>query len=269
MGPLTNLIWAGLVGVGFIPWLSSWPAQFVDALTTSLIVVYIIFYRLLFPRWLERWEIMVIRVDVIVSGVVILLFINNSGGIDSPYFFLYYFLAIGIALLHGVKVSAIWVVSILAFYTYQVFTKTIATALDIYLIRAFSLLLTLPFTAFFAASYLKLKEQKQQIHVLFTEKQQFVTAHQMLGKIQQDVIAWTVFKLKENLTIVRNYLFVILTADRANLSHDQELGLRRSYNSTAQGIETLKIFEQKMHLRQSDPSKTDSADDLIHQFEEL
>lgn len=130
-------------------------------------------------------------VDAIIFTVVILLLVASTGGLNSPLFFLIYFLLFAVALLFEPLVTLTLAGAVTLFFWPNPLTPSA-------LIQLFSVLLILPLSIFLGRQYLKVLAAKDEIKILTKS----ITTE------ETDSLLWLCLNFKEGLIKI-----VHLTAD--------------------------------------------------------
>ena len=204
-----------------------------------LVCVYMALRNWVFPKWLHGNELRVLRLDVIFASALVILFTNSLGGVLSEFFFLYYFLSIGSALLLGAGPSVGLILTVIACYLPD-FPRTSANQLlfgssDVvpFCLRLLFLLGVVPISAYFAKSYLLSQKLQKKIFILTSQKKKYEDA---LESIQDDVIAWGAFRIRSALSTTKNYLDAVVSWDVVAEQYNQAYELARSSQQSGKGV---------------------------------
>jgi hypothetical protein len=233
-----------MVVLAFTPLTLGVGSSIVQSVILMIVVLYLITYRFFLPKIIARHEQLALELDVLFISTLVIVFVNSMGGILSEFFFLYYFLSIGIALLLNSRDSILTIVTLIFCY---VTTLNGSDPYDLLnaVLRLFSLLLTVPITSFFAYSYLKNQEQQHNIYILVDEKKKYKS---IIEQIQHDLIAWSSFKVKGPLANIKGFISSVMDEDKRinNLTAKQKLYLERAYKSNEHAIGLLHELDAKL-----------------------
>jgi signal transduction histidine kinase len=164
--------------------------------------------------------------------------VGVTGGIKSDFYFLIYFLTIGVALLLKPSVSVILIVALIAFYYPEVTRLDSGSSL----VKLLSLVMVTPLSMFFAKEYLKVQEQEEKIRFCHIQRKNYSSE---LEKIQDDFKAWSAFQLRGPLSVVKHYASWMLEGKLGKLNEKQGEYLRRIYTSNESVIKMVDDFEKK------------------------
>ena len=215
--------------------------SFTRAYNFQLIGLLVFFYILYHLFWekklLEKTESGVLNVKSYTLTAIILLFISSTGGLSSPFFFLIYFLCIGIALLLKPLVATVLIFGLIGYFFSDLYTGEFYDNI----IKLISLFMVVPLALFFAHGFLKSEEQDQKI-LIFNKSQKVYQSE--LEKIQDNIALWTSFKLKGPLSVVKHYAYSLLHDKKVNLEQKQKDYLTKIYSSNEQALECIDEFEK-------------------------
>lgn len=223
-----------------------------------LVIIYFLYHIFLEKRVLAKTEGQVLNVKSFIFTAVIILFISSTGGIESPFFFLLYFLSIGIALLLRPVISVFLVIALTIYFLPNINEGDFTTNL----IKISSLLMIAPLAIFFARQYLKSQEQNKKI-LIFRNAQRVYKSE--LEKIQSDIALWTSFKLKGPLSVIKHHTFELLYGKKEIDLEKQKQYLKKIYDSNEQALEYIDEFEKMAEGQIEDLQARIDADRFKHE----
>lgn len=159
-----SIVLIAAIGISFL-FSSSFFSQFDLQISAALFIVFFIVRRVLGGRIKSH------LLESVVFTFVILLTINSTGGINSSFFFLLYFLLFSLALLLEPIISITATIALMAFFIISLPSgQSIKT-----LIPLFSLAFLTPFALFMGQAYeesRKLKVESRKLSSMLTQKQE-------------------------------------------------------------------------------------------------
>jgi len=157
--------------------------------------------------------------DGAIFTMITLLLIFSTGGLNSPLFFLIYFLMFGLALLFEPPIT-------LTLSLIMVIIFLFSPPRDSLLTEAFqllSLLLITPLALFFSKQYLNLLKEKEKITII---EKEIKISEEQTEKEETDTLLWTTLNLKQGLTEILDQTSALLS-DIAHLTITQKERLLR------------------------------------------
>ncbi|MBM3208755.1 hypothetical protein FJZ40_00475 [Candidatus Shapirobacteria bacterium] len=130
--------------------------------------------------------------EAIILTVVILLLVSSTGGLNSPVFFLTYFLLFGVSLFFEPAVTLTLTLSLAFFFADSLNSLNAAVQLG-------SFLFITPLALFFGRQYLKVLHQKGEIQILARQKEEL---EKKLETEEEDSLLWLCLNLKAGLTSI-------------------------------------------------------------------
>ncbi|KUK82584.1 MAG: hypothetical protein XD98_0550 [Microgenomates bacterium 39_6] len=161
--------------------------------------------------------------NLIIFTTATLLLVSQTGGLESPIFFLVYFLLFGTALLASSPIVLTLTLLIMIFFAPSLTSADAA-------IQLASLLLITPLAIFFGRQYLQLLDQQGEIIFL---KKTNEKNKKSLAQQETNALIWLSLNLKNTLAEISEDLSFLLT-DLAHLTPKQ--------------TERLKKIHQQIHL---------------------
>ncbi len=182
--------------------------------TLQLVAILIILYFLNRFWQKERFQA-TLAIDGLIFTIVSLLLVAETGGLDSPLFFILYILLFGLALLYEPLITLLFSLALSFFFYHQI--ENLAN-----LIQIIGLLLIMPVALFFGRQYLKLLEEEQKIKILETKKQvlEREVTHQ-----ERETLLWLDLNFKDHLSKILETTANLL-ADLSHLTKGQREGLK-------------------------------------------
>ncbi len=182
--------------------------------TLQLVAILIILYFLNRFWQRERFQA-TLAIDGLIFTIVSLLLVAETGGLDSPLFFILYILLFGLALLYEPLITLLFSLALAFFFYPQI--ENLAN-----LIQIIGLLLIMPLALFFGRQYLKLLEEEQKIKILETKKQ---ALEKEVSLQERDTLLWLNLNFKDNLSKILDTSANML-ADLSHLTKGQREGLK-------------------------------------------
>lgn len=223
-------------------------APFTFQLIGVLVVLYLLYHYFFERAALLKKESNVLNTKSFILCAIIILFVSVTGGINSPFFFLLYFLTIGVSLLLHPLVSVVLVLSLLAYFVPELYASDYLNydPLKFNIIRLGSLFMIIPLAIFFAKEYLKVQEQDKKI-MIFKDTQKLYKSE--LDKIKNSISSLTFLKIKSSLSNVKSYSYILLKGGGKELTSKQESHLKKIYESNEQALKLLESYEKSTEQR--------------------
>jgi len=165
----------------------------------QLIAAFIIFYFL--SHFLSRSAPLTSAIDAIIFTIIILLLVSSTGGLNSPLFFLIYFLLFAVSLLFEPLITLVLTAAIFVFFWPN------PLALNA-LIQLSSVILILPLSIFLGRQYLKVLETKHIIKILEKQKEQL---EKSITSEETHSLMWLTLNLKDGLLQIIHFSSELLT----------------------------------------------------------
>jgi len=192
-----------------------WTANpILSGFTLQLVAILIILYFLNRFWQKERFQA-TLAIDGLIFTIVSLLLVAETGGLDSPLFFILYILLFGLALLYEPLITLLFSLTLAFFFYPQI--ENLAN-----LIQIIGLLLIMPMALFFGRQYLKLLEEEQKIKILETKKQ---ALEKEVSLQERNTLLWLNLNFKDNLSKILDTTANML-ADLSHLTQGQREGLK-------------------------------------------
>jgi len=159
----------------------------------QLIAVFIIFFFINqvitrhHPHKINR------TIDAAIFTMVVLLLVISTGGLNSPLFFLLYFLMFGLSLLFEPLITFSLSITMVLFFLFTPTEKELFKEI----LQLFSLILITPMAMFFGKQYLKLLRDEEKIKIL--EEEQNVIEEE-IEREETNILLWVSLELKKGLT---------------------------------------------------------------------
>ncbi len=203
----------------------------------ALLVLFYLVYHLFFERKLSRNLALILEIKTIFMTAIVLLFVSITGGLESDFFFLIYFLNIAVAVLLNPLIAFF-----LNIFSILYFAPNLATGdQSASLIRLGSILAIVPLTTFFAHGYLRVIEQDEKITSLDKDQKIYINE---LEKIRHNIKLWTALHLKGQLSTVKHYLHVVLNDKKTKLDQKHHSKLEKVYISNQKALDYIETFER-------------------------
>lgn len=187
--------------------------------TVQLIAVLVIFYFLNRSFRVTRLNLDM-AIDGLILALVTLLLVTQTGGINSPIFFLIYILLFGLSLLFDPLITLSFSLALCLLFYNQV------TGIN-ELLEIIGILLITPLALFFSRQYLKLLESEEKIKIIIKKKEELEeeVTHQ-----EQDTLLWLSLSFKEHVHRIVDTSSNLLT-DISKLTPSQKEGLQKIHES--------------------------------------
>jgi len=212
----------------------------------QLIAVFLIFFFVNQIIGRRHRHKMNLTIDAAIFTMVILLMVISTGGLNSPLFFLIYFLMFGLALLFEPIITLSLTVAMVLFF---LFSPTKQEPIN-ELLQLFSLILITPVALFFGKQYLRVLKDEEKIKILKEEEQIMETT---IEKEETDTLLWVCLELKKGLTEIADHTSQLL-ADVGHLTTNQKDRLLKIRDWT------LKLLKSGEELKQETDQNTDECD---------
>lgn len=202
--------------------------------TLQLIALLIILYFLNRSLTKKRFDL-AIGFDGLILALVTLLLVSQTGGLESPLFFLLYILLFGLALLFDPIITLIFAIALALLFWNQV--KTLNALLEM-----IGLLLITPVALFFGRQYLKVLEEEEKIKIL--AKQQKKLAGEV-SQQEKDTLLWLSLTFREHVSQILDTSSNML-ADVGRLSQIQKESLQKIHESAKRLLKLGERLREKI-----------------------
>jgi hypothetical protein len=199
-----------LVSLMVFFWVQSPLSAYNLQLAAALIILFLINRKIANNNFLAH------PLNLIIFTAATLLLVSQTGGLESPIFFLVYFLLFGTALLSSSPIVLTLTLLIMIFFAPSL-TSTNAA------IQLASLLLITPLAIFFGRQYLQLLDQQGEIIFL---KRANEKNEKSLAQQETNALIWLSLNLKNTLVEISESLSFLL-ADIAHLTPEQAKRLKK------------------------------------------
>ncbi len=178
--------------------------------------------------------------NLVIFSTVTLLLVSETGGLESPIFFVVYFLLFGTALLSSTPIVLTLTLLIMIFFSPSLVSINAV-------IQLLSLLLITPLAIFFGRQYLQLLDQQGEIIFL---KKANETNQKNLAQQETNALLWLSLNLKNTLAQISNNLGQLLT-DLAHLTPEQNKNLKKIHQ------QVHRLLEESQNVKQLIDEETD------------
>lgn len=175
-------------------------------------------------------------VTSIIFTMVVMLLVFSTGGINSPLFFLTYFLLFGLSLTLDPNITVVLSLLLMLFLFLHHPTNTLDNLLPI-----FSLILITPLSIFFGKEYLKVLQYRGKIKIL--QKEVKKTAANITSE-ETNVLLWLSLNFKHSLQTIIDKLSQ--TLERPGLNFSQKQLLLKALNEAKKLIKSGQELEEKV-----------------------
>lgn len=178
-----SVVLIGAIGVSFL-FSSTFFSQFDLQISAGLFIIFFIMRKVFGGRIKSH------LLESVIFTFVILLTINSTGGINSPFFFLLYFLMFSLSLLLEPIISITATVALMVFFMISLPAGQSIKSL----IPLFSLAFLTPFALFMGQAYIESKNSKFEIRNLSSK----------LTQKQEETFLFLSLMLKNHLKSIKN-----------------------------------------------------------------
>jgi len=178
--------------------------------------------------------------NLIIASSVTLLLVFETGGLESPIFFIVYFLLFGAGLLSSPSIVLTLTLLVMVFFSPSLTSSNAA-------IQLLSLLLIAPLAIFFGRQYLQLLDQQGEIILL---KKANEANQKNLAKQETNALLWLSLNLKNTLAEI-SYNLSQLLADFAHLTPKQNKNLKKIHQKVH------RLLEESQNVKQLIDEETD------------
>ena len=184
-------------------------------LMAVLMIIFLLNYKLTKNKLFNN------NINLTIFSTAVLILVSETGGLNSPLFFLIYFLLFGVAFLSSPSIVLALTLIIILFFSPSL--KSINAV-----IQLASLLLITPLAIVFGKQYLQLLKQQGKIVILKKEKRE---TEESLKKQETNVLIWISLNLKNGLTEIGDYLSQLLS-DIGHTTQSQQELLKKAHRKT-------------------------------------
>ena len=178
-----SVVLIGAIGISFL-FSSSFFSQFDLQISAALFIVFFIVRKVLGNRIKSH------LLESVIFTFVILLTINSTGGINSAFFFLLYFLLFSLALLLEPIISITATVALMVFFMISLPAGQSIKSL----VPLFSLAFLTPFALFMGQAYIEVQSSKLKVQNLSNQ----------LTQKQEETFLFLSLMLKNHLKSIKN-----------------------------------------------------------------
>lgn len=172
--------------------------------------------------------------DVVIFA---LFLIGATNWFYSPFFFLFYLLAIGITFIFTPSAGLGFIVSLVALFMFNVGEVDVAYDSLILL----SLLGTFPVAMYLRKEYLKLQEGQKHILIL---KKQAESANTTVEELLSNIVTYASAELRQPLINIKNYSHTLLITKHLGVAKIEEY-LKKIYESSVVALKQINKFDEE------------------------
>lgn len=212
----------------------AWTRSAFSVYTLQLIAVLIISYFLnhFFAGKKLR---LTLAIDGLILALVTLLLVSQTGGLESPLFFLLYILLFGLSLLFDPIIILIFAIALVLLFLNQ--------AINLFsLLEMIGLILIAPVALFFGRQYLKVLSSEEKIKIL---RQETGKLAREVGQQEQDTLLWISLSFKEHILRILDASSNLL-CDVGRLSLVQKEGLEKIHESAKRLLKLGEKLKEKI-----------------------
>jgi len=205
----------------------------------QLIGIFIILYFLssFISRRRPGWKKTTSYLNAGIFSLIIVFLVVSTGNLNSPVFFIFYFLLFGLSFL----VEPIVALSLTATHTlFSLFFSQVTSQTAI--INLASLWFITPLAGFFGQAYLKQMQQKKLIKILSKSKRQ--VKHQLIHD-ETDILMWLTLDLKASLTGIMDQTSNLI-AGLVQLAPTQKQALDKIRKSCRHLLRSSEMLKQRV-----------------------
>ncbi len=197
---------------------------------------------------IENWKMKINKyTDATILTLVILLLVFSTGGINSPLFFLIYFLLFGLSFLFQPKLAVGFTLILLVFLLPE-------TGSSEGLIKLFSLILVAPLALFFGQQYLQNLANQNRIKIF---QSKWLNSEKSLENQETNALMWLSLNFKEYLAEIIETSAVLLSEISSLSPHQQEdieKIKKKAEKLLAQGDQLKEIIDQETDSAEAESS---------------
>lgn len=182
--------------------------------TLQLIAILVILY-FLNRFWQKERFGATLAIDGLIFTLISLLLVTETGGLNSPLFFILYILIFGLALLYEPLIILIFALALSFFFYPQI--ENLAN-----LIQIISLILIMPIALYFSRQYLKLLVEEKKVRFLKTKTK---SLEKELTHQEEKALLWLDLTFKDHLSKIIEEAANML-ADLSHLTKKQRESLK-------------------------------------------
>ncbi len=206
----------------------------------QLIAIFVVLYFV--SHFLTRSAPTTSAIDAIIFTVVILLEISSTGKLNSPLFFLIYFLLFAVSLLFEPLVTIVLTAAILIFFWPNPFFLN-------GLVQLFSVVLILPLSLFLGRQYLKVLEAHKQIKILKKEGEKL---GQSIATQETNSLLWLSLDFKDGLLKI-THLSSELLSGLGHLTIIQKESLENIHELSKELLKSGQKLKEKIDRETDEP----------------
>ncbi len=175
-------------------------------------------------------------INSVVFLLIVLLLVLSTGGLNSPLFFLIYFVLFALSLAWEPTITIVFSLGLIIFFLYAHPQLTMQE-----LITLTSLIFITPLSLFFGQQYVKTLEQSGQIKTLSTK----VKKHSKdITEEETNILLWLSLNFKHSMEKVVDLLSQSL--ERSTLSFNQKSSLKEALRLAKKLLQTGNLLKQKI-----------------------
>lgn len=205
-----------------------------NAYTLQLIALLIILYFLNRSLTKKRFDL-AIGFDGLILALVTLLLVSQTGGLESPLFFLLYILLFGLALLFDPIITLIFAIALALLFWNQVRTLNA-------LLEMIGLLLITPVALFFGRQYLKVLEEEEKIKILAKQQKKLASE---VSQQEKDTLLWLSLTFREHVSQILDTSSNML-ADVGRLTLSQKESLQKIHENAKRLLKLGERLKEKI-----------------------
>lgn len=172
--------------------------------------------------------------DAVMYTATVLLILSSTGSLNSPFFFLLYFLLFAAALLFEPFFTMTLCLAIALFFFREI--NSLQASLQI-----LSLIFITPLAIYFGSQYLKLLESRRKIKLLAKKEQKLERA---LGSEETQSLLWLSLDLKNGLTGIIHEASEMLADNRLPLGKSSRDSLQKIHKTAKDLLESGKKLQE-------------------------
>lgn len=182
-------------------------------------------------------------IDALILTIVVLLLVFSTGGLNSPLFFLFYFLLFGISFLFEPPLAISFSLVLVIFLTFQLQTPSQILAI-------ISLIFVSPLALFFGQQYLQNLAAKKRIKIF---KDKWLENEAILEKGERDLLLWFSLNFRKALAEILEITALFLS-DLSRLSPSQKTMIKKIRR------QAKKLLKEGQKLKEKIDRQTDDQE---------
>lgn len=206
---------------------------------TGLFVVFYFLTRMFFSK---KLSFSAITLEIVTFTAILLILLSSTGGLNSPLFFLVYFLLFIVSLLFDPPVTLVLTLALTLF-----FAKTLTTLHAA--LQLLSIIFIAPLAIYFGNQYLRLLESQEKIKILVKQSRKLSAISNKLSanitNEETNSLLWLSLEFKNSLLKIIHQTSELLS-DISHLTLTQKETLQSIHESAKEVLKTGQKLKEKI-----------------------